>query len=348
MTQAVARWGLAILLSAHALAAGAQALAQKDGGQSSQSTISGPFSAGAPAGSQEAAAPPAKAPGPGASGAGVSGSGTPGSSAPGSNAQAPKAAPPVPGASNDSASASDAAAAPAPALVGRVVDDAGLLDPASSSRLAQMLAAHEKATGQQVVVVTVPSLRGVPIEDFGYQLGRRWGIGEKGKDNGALLIVARDDRKVRIEVGYGLEGTLTDAISSSIINQIILPAFRQGDFNKGIVDGTSTMLKVLSGDPDAVPQRQVAAQRDGPTSIPVFVILLFIVIVVISRMGGHGMGGRRRGSVLPGAILGGVLGSRGRYGGPGGFGDGGGGFGGGGGFTGGGGSFGGGGASGNW
>jgi uncharacterized membrane protein YgcG len=235
------------------------------------------------------------------------------------------------------APSSQSSSAPAPALTGRVVDDARLLDAATAARLGDMLATHEKATGQQIVVVTVPSLHGEAIEEFGYQLGRRWGIGQKGKDNGALLIVARDDRKVRIEVGYGLEGQLTDAISSAIVNQIIIPAFRQGNFNKGIVDGATAMIKVLGGDTDAVQvQRPVAAERAGPTSIPIFVILLFIVIVVISRMGG-----RRRGGVLPGAILGGIAGSRGGFGR-------GGGFGGGGGFTGGGGGFGGGGASGNW
>ncbi|WP_198168817.1 TPM domain-containing protein [Bordetella flabilis] len=221
------------------------------------------------------------------------------------------------------------------------MDEAKLLDPTTVARLTDMLAAHERATGQQVVVVTLASLRGVPIEDFGYQLGRRWGIGQKGKDNGALLIVSRDDRKVRIEVGYGLEGQLTDAISSAIINQIIVPAFSQGNYNKGILDGTAAIVKVLGGDPDAVQvQPQVAAEREGPTSIPVFFILLFVVLAVMSRLGG-----RRRGGVLPGMILGGMLGSRGGFGG---FGGRGGGFGGGGGFSGGGGGFGGGGASGNW
>jgi uncharacterized protein len=223
---------------------------------------------------------------------------------------------------------------PTPALTGRVVDDAHLLDVATAVRLNDMLAAHEKATGQQIVVVTLPSLQGEAIEDFGYQLGRRWGIGQKGKDNGALLIVARDDHKVRIEVGYGLEGQLTDAISSAIINQIILPTFRQGNFNKGIVDGVTAIIKVLGGDTSAVQvQQSVAAERTGPTSIPSFIILLFIVLVVISRMGR----GVLSGAIL-GSILGGIGGNRGQYGG----------FGGGGGFTGGGGSFGGGGASGNW
>ncbi len=108
-----------------------------------------------------------------------------------------------------------------PTLSGRVVDDAHMLDPATRQQLAQKLEAHEKATGEQVVVVTVADLQGTPIEDFGYQLGRAWGIGQKDTNNGALLIVARDDRKLRIEVGYGLEGRLTDAQSSVIINQII-------------------------------------------------------------------------------------------------------------------------------
>ena len=98
-----------------------------------------------------------------------------------------------------------------PTLSGRVVDDGQMLDPATRQQLAQTLEAHEKATGEQVVVVTVADLQGTPIEDFGYQLGRAWGIGQKDKNNGALLIVSRDDRKLRIEVGYGLEGRLTDA-----------------------------------------------------------------------------------------------------------------------------------------
>ena len=106
-----------------------------------------------------------------------------------------------------------------PALSGRVVDDGQMLDPATREQLTQTLQAHEKATGEQVVVVTVPNLQGTPIEDFGYQLGRAWGIGQKDKNNGALLIVARDDRKLRIEVGYGLEDRLTDAQASVIINR---------------------------------------------------------------------------------------------------------------------------------
>ncbi|MDO9321931.1 MAG: TPM domain-containing protein, partial [Pseudomonas sp.] len=124
-----------------------------------------------------------------------------------------------------------------PALSGRVVDQAGMLDAATSTRLTQELASHEQATGNQLVVVTLPNLQGLPIEDFGYQLGRHWGIGQKGKDNGVLLLIARDERKIRIEVGYGLEGTLTDAQSSLIIQQVISPAFKQGQYSQGISAG---------------------------------------------------------------------------------------------------------------
>src|SRR5262249_9053626 len=141
-----------------------------------------------------------------------------------------------------------------PALTGRVVDDARILSPSTVNQLDTMLARHEKATGQQVVVVTLPSLQGYSIEEFGYQLGRQWGIGQKDKNTGALLIVAPKERKVRIEVGYGLEGELTDARSSVIIQRDILPQFRRGDFNAGVVAGTGSILKVLGGNPQAAEQ----------------------------------------------------------------------------------------------
>lgn len=140
-----------------------------------------------------------------------------------------------------------------PALTGRVVDNAQMIDPAVRAQLTQQLQALEQTSGDQIVVVTVPDLQGVPIEDFGYQLGRAWGIGQKGKDNGALLIVARDEHKIRIEVGYGLEGMLTDAQSWVIINQVIAPAFKAGNYSKGISDGVAAMLQVVGGDPLAVP-----------------------------------------------------------------------------------------------
>src|SRR5690554_5628493 len=110
-----------------------------------------------------------------------------------------------------------------PQLRGRVVDKAEMLSPATEAQLTQILLAHEQGSTEQVVVVTVPVLQGYTSEDYGYQLGRHWGIGQKGEDNGALLIVAKQERKIRIEVGYGLEGRLTDAASFTIINQIITP-----------------------------------------------------------------------------------------------------------------------------
>ena len=217
-----------------------------------------------------------------------------------------------------------------PALTGRVVDSAQMIDPAVREQLTQQLQALEQTSGDQLVVVTVPDLQGVPIEDYGYQLGRQWGIGQKGKDNGALLIVSRDDRQLRIEVGYGLEGVLTDAQSWVIINQVILPKFKAGNFSQGISDGVAAMIQVVGGEPLAVPAHVADANfaMDNPGfSIGLF-ILLIGVLWLCNRMG------------LPvGAILLAILNSSGR---------GGGGGGGGGGFRGGGGGFGGGGASGSW
>ncbi len=219
-----------------------------------------------------------------------------------------------------------------PELSGRVVDTANLIEPAVRQQLAQQLAAHEQTTGEQVVVVTLPDLQGTSIDDFGYQLGRHWGIGQKDKNNGALLIVARDERKLRIEVGYGLEERLTDAQSSIILNQVITPAFKNGQFSKGISDGVAAMLLVLGGSPLDEPVAGPSTRHSG--------ILLFglLILVVFVMLGGGGGRGRGRGG--PGAIVGGILGGLAS----GGFGGGG----GGGGFGGGGGSFGGGGASGGW
>ncbi|WP_065758680.1 TPM domain-containing protein [Pseudomonas defluvii] len=219
-----------------------------------------------------------------------------------------------------------------PALTGRVVDEAHLLDAASIAQLSQMLAAHEQASGgEQVVVVTLPDLQGMSIEDYGYQLGRHWGIGQRGKDNGALLIVAPQARKLRIEVGYGLEERLTDAQASVIINSIITPAFRRGEFSQGIVQGTAAIIQVLGGNPLAEPAQATGAEAEGGSRG--WTIGLFILLVVLAF-------------TLQGLGLSGGRGGRG-----GGFGGGLGGFGGGsggGGFSGGGGSFGGGGSSGGW
>lgn len=219
-----------------------------------------------------------------------------------------------------------------PALTGRVVDQAGILSASTERKLDQDLAAHEAATHQQVVVATVSSLQGQDIATYGYQLGRAWGIGEKDKNTGAILLVAPTEREVRIEVGYGLEGTLTDALSRAIIEQRIIPEFRAGRMEAGIVAGTEAILGTLRGDAPVQPAKQRTGRRDDPGEIPPVVpIVIFIIFLLLTR-------GRRR-RYLPGIMLGGPSIWRG--------GRGGGGFGGGG-FSGGGGSFGGGGASGKW
>jgi uncharacterized protein len=222
----------------------------------------------------------------------------------------------------------------------RVVDDAHVLSAQTQADLTTKLAALEQKTGDQLVVVTLPSLQGYEIEDYGYQLGRAWGIGQKGKDNGAIFIVAPTEHKVRIEVGYGLEPVLTDALSSVILQQQVLPRFRTGDVQGGVVAGTDAIIAQLGLDPaQAQANAQAAAQRPVQGLAPnplVFVLLLFFVIFVVRAMFGMRGGGLW---ALPFLFMGG--GGRG-FGGGGSFG------GGGGGFSGGGGSFGGGGASGGW
>jgi uncharacterized protein len=135
-----------------------------------------------------------------------------------------------------------------PALTGRVVDEAGLLSAPDRATLTETLADLEAKTTDQLVIVTLKSLQGTAIEDYAYQLGRHWQIGQKDKNNGVLLVVAADERKVRIDVGYGLEGTLTDALTRFIIESSILPWFRTGDLAGGIKQGTGKIIQVLTGD----------------------------------------------------------------------------------------------------
>jgi uncharacterized protein len=227
-----------------------------------------------------------------------------------------------------------------PPLTGRVVDDAHLLSADAQQKLTSDLAGLEQKTGRQVVVATISDLQGYPIEDYGYQLGRAWGIGDKKRNDGVVLVIAPNDRKVRIEVGYGLEPVLTDALSSTIIQAQILPAFRAGKMEAGVVAGAEAIITQLSLPDDeakalAARPMPVEQSRASGDHIPSFVIILFVIWIVIGLL--RGLGGRRNSLWwLPLMIL---QNSRG-----------GGGFssGGGGGFSGGGGSFGGGGSSGSW
>ncbi|EPR16237.1 methanol dehydrogenase [Sphingobium indicum IP26] len=239
-----------------------------------------------------------------------------------------------------------------PKLTGRVVDDAALLSSQQEQALTDKLAALERQSGRQLVVATLPDLQGYDISDYGYRLGRAWGIGDKEKNEGALLIVAPNERKVRIEVGYGLEGIMTDALSSQIIRNAITPRFKAGDLPGGIDAGVDAIGKLLTLPPDEA--RALAAQAeakardasdDGGTFMAIF-WLIIVAIIVIAMLSGRGKGRRYRGGSGPIILWG--PGDSG-WGGGGGSGWGGGGWGGGGGgFSGGGGSFGGGGASGDW
>lgn len=234
-----------------------------------------------------------------------------------------------------------------PKLTGRVVDEAHLLSPDQAAALDGKLAALEQQSQRQVVVVTLPSLEGYEIEDYGYRLGRAWGIGDKARNDGALLIVAPNERKVRVEVGYGLEGILTDALTSVIIQREIVPRFKQNDYAGGINAATDQLIAQLKLPDDEA--RKVAAQAqatqdkaaephfDFGTVVFLLVFFFFFVLPFLRSMRG---GGRRYGA-SPGVMIF----PTGGWGGGGGSDWGG---GGGGGFSGGGGSFGGGGSSGSW
>ena len=225
---------------------------------------------------------------------------------------------------------------PVPPLTGRVVDLAHLLDQGASERITAELASFERQKGIQLVVVTLPDLQGYTIEDWGLALGRGWQLGQKGKDNGAILLVAPKDRALRIEVGYGLEGDLPDATANDIIRRVIIPYFRSGQMAEGIEAGVQAIITDLGGKVEggaAVAPPESQSSGDGlPFAGVFFIFLLFIFIMNL----------RRRRGVWGGYYpYGGFGGGIGRGGGSSG------GFSGGG-FSGGGGSFGGGGASGRW
>lgn len=233
-----------------------------------------------------------------------------------------------------------------PPLRGRVNDYAGLMSPERIQTLEERLARFGQESGHQVAVLTIPSLQGEDIDGFGIRVAENWKIGKKKFDNGAILIISKNDRKLRIEVGYGLEGVLPDAIASRIIREVIVPRFRDGDFAGGIEAGVETILKVTSGEPLPEPA-QVRSRRKNSGSLDQILFILFLLAVplvgVLSNLsqrrayGAWSGAGRNRAAGRGGFFWGGF----------GGGGFGGGGFGGGG-FSGGGGGFGGGGASGSW
>jgi uncharacterized protein len=245
-----------------------------------------------------------------------------------------------------------------------VVDQAGILTPEQQADLKSKSQALYTQTGRAFAVATVKSLEGYPVEDYAYRLGRAWGLGEKEKDNGVLLLVAPNDRKVSIATGYGAGAYMTDAMSGIIIREDILPHFKQSppDYGGGIEAGADAIIKQMSLSPDeaekniaAAQQAQKQRQHSSGGGLPIFFWLMIIGFVVLShfrRCVGRRYRGRH-GGISPWVVLWGLnelsRGSRGGGWGGGSWGGGGWGGGGGGSFGGfGGGSFGGGGASGSW
>ncbi len=267
-----------------------------------------------------------------------------------------------------------------PTLTGRVIDQANLLDTATENALDEQLAAHEAQTSNQIVVVTVDSLDGYADADYALRLGRQWGIGTEQKSNGVILLVAPNERKVRIEVGYGLEGALPDGLAGQIIRQNILPQFKEDDYPGGIRSGINAILQAVVGEYKAEPvssSRSSSRSKKSFDFIPLFFIGMIAIPAVLRKRGlfrvanaafPGGFAGLAA-SLISGNIIIGILvgiaifaaiyllgrntggpgGGHGHHGRGGHFGGGmGGGSGMGGGFSGGGGGFGGGGASGSW
>jgi uncharacterized protein len=265
-----------------------------------------------------------------------------------------------------------------PPLSARVIDLTGTLSGGAVAGIEAKLADLQAKKGSQIAVLIVPSTQPEDIEQYGIRVADAWKLGRKGIDDGAILLVAKDDRRVRIEVGYGLEGALPDAIANRIISETVTPRFKLGDYDGGIEKGVDQMISVVNGEPLPQPDKKWERHNGLGNMLP-----LFLVVVIVAGGLLRGIFGRLFGSVATGGLAGGIVwllghvipigigagvfaflvallagGSRsgwstgGGWGGMGGFGGrggfGGGGFGGGGGFSGGGGGFGGGGASGSW
>lgn len=237
-----------------------------------------------------------------------------------------------------------------------VTDSAGMLSPAQQQALSERLRLYADSTSTQIIIVTLSTLDGVPAADYAVELGRRWGVGEGEHDNGAVILVSRDDRQVHIATGYGLEGAVPDALASRIVRNVIVPNFRQDRFYAGLSEASTIIMEAAAGEYTASPRelREGGRSLNLATLFVILVIAFFVVEAMSTNRHGGGGGKRRvrRRSGVPPIIIWGAMNAmagrgRGRGFGGGGFG---GGFGGGGfgGFSGGGGSFGGGGAGGSW
>lgn len=184
-----------------------------------------------------------------------------------------------------------------PKLIGRVNDYANMLTPSTRNRIEAHLKTFEQTESTQIVVLTVPSLKGDSLEAFSIRVAEKWQIGQKGSDNGAILLVSKADRKIRIEVGYGLEGKLTDMVSGQIIRNMIVPEFKSGRSDQGIANGVSAMMAAVKGEFKSLPQKK--APRKRQTNFGALFIPLMVVIMLVSRLAAVNR--------ILGAVAGGIL-----------------------------------------
>ena len=209
---------------------------------------------------------------------------------------------------------STASAADIPLLEGYVTDQAGLISAGVKVKLENYLKDFEKSDSTQIFILTVPSLEGKALEQYSVEVAEAWKIGQAGKDNGVLLFVARDDRQVRIEVGYGLEGMLTDLLAGRIIDHEIIPRFKEGKFEEGITAGVGGIVAVVRGEYKGEPENAVTTVR----TLAIFIIIIAVLIIrgVFRKHGGSGgHGGFFSGGIGGGRGEGFSGGSGGRFGG---------------------------------
>jgi uncharacterized protein len=189
---------------------------------------------------------------------------------------------------------------PVPALTGHVVDQTGVLSAEQRSTLEQTLQAFESRKGSQIAVLIIPTTAPQSIEEYGIHVAEQWKLGRKKIDDGAILLIARDDHTLRIEVGYGLEGALTDATSKRIISEIIVPRFRQGDVYGGVSAGVDQMIRVVDGEPLPAP----TANRSGDTARLHQFVPVLVVLAVFAGGLSRAFLGRFPGAVLTGGAVG--------------------------------------------
>ncbi|MBN2157774.1 MAG: TPM domain-containing protein [Spirochaetes bacterium] len=171
-----------------------------------------------------------------------------------------------------------------PALTGRVNDYAGMISPGTVGSLEAKLAEFERQESTQIVILTIPSLEGDALEDFSIRVAEKWKIGQKKLDNGAILLITRDDRRLRIEVGYGLEGTLTDLRAGRIIDNIIKPYFRAGDYDRGVAEGVDAIMQTVRGEYSAADTPHDATRDADPWRYATPALIAFFFIGIIGKI----------------------------------------------------------------